>query len=486
MTQHRSLFHLVLLVTALAACTRNPVTGKKQLTLFSEAQEIEIGRQSDPEILRQFGRVSSTQLQDYVGRAGAELAESSHRPDLPWKFTVLDSEVINAFALPGGYVYVTRQILAYMNNEAELASVLGHEIGHITARHGVTQASKAQLAGMALGAGSIVSPTFGQFSQLAQIGMGLLFLKYGRDAERQSDRLGVQYMYRVGYDPRKMSDFFQVFQTLREDGGQQIPGWLSSHPDPPDRIRNTAEQARQVMDAEPRSDLRVNRKAFLDHLEDVVFGPDPREGFTENGKFYHPDLRFLIDYPDSWTVQNTKSAVLFLEPNQSAGVRLTLVPPEAADSPEDRARQVAEDASVELLDGHRTRVNGQQAFLGRYRMKSPENDQVLIALAAFIDYEDLLYELVGLAPERSFPQYSQPIETIVTSFRELRDPRILGVQPDHVSIYQVRRGGTLGDVSRLFPHPGQGPEELARLNRLAADERLPAGTRLKVIVAGRK
>ena len=243
MTQHRSLFHLVLLVTALAACTRNPVTGKKQLTLFSEAQEIEIGRQSDPEILRQFGRVSSTQLQDYVGRAGAELAESSHRPDLPWKFTVLDSEVINAFALPGGYVYVTRQILAYMNNEAELASVLGHEIGHITARHGVTQASKAQLAGMALGAGSIVSPTFGQFSQLAQIGMGLLFLKYGRDAERQSDRLGVQYMYRVGYDPRKMSDFFQVFQTLREDGGQQIPGWLSSHPDPPDRIRNTAEQA---------------------------------------------------------------------------------------------------------------------------------------------------------------------------------------------------------------------------------------------------
>lgn len=123
--------------------------------------------------------------------------------------------------------------------------------------------------------------------------------KRGRDAERQSDRLGVQYMYRVGYDPRKMSDFFQVFQTLGEDSGQQIPGWLSSHPDPPDRIRNTAEQARQVMDAEPRSDLQVNRKAFLDHLEGVVYGPDPREGFTEDGKFYHPDLRFRIDYPDS-------------------------------------------------------------------------------------------------------------------------------------------------------------------------------------------
>lgn len=185
-------------------------------------------------------------------------------------------------------------------------------------------------------------------------------------------------------------------------------------------------------------------------------------------------------------MQNTKSAVLFLEPNQTAGVQLTLVPPEAAGTPEDRARHVAEDASVELLDGRRTRINGQQAFLGRYRIQNPENGQLLTALAAFIDYGDLLYELVGVAPEESFSQYSQSMERLVTSFQELRDSRILKVRPDHVSIYQVRRGGTLGDISRLFPHPGQGPEELARLNRLAADERLPAGTRVKVIVAGRK
>ena len=283
-----------------------------------------------------------------------------------------------------------------------------------------------------------------------------------------------------------MSDFFQVFQTMREDSDQQIPGWLSSHPDPPDRIRATAEQARQVMEEEPRSDLRVNRNTFLDHLEGIVFGPDPREGFTEDGKFYHPDLRFRIDFPNSWKVQNMKSAVLFLEPSQVVGLQLTLVPPGTADTPESRARQVAEDESVELLEGRSMRINGLPAFLGRYRIRSPENGQVLGALASFIDYGDLLYELVGMAPEASFSQYSQPLEKLATSFRELRDSRILGVQPDHVSTYQVRRGGTLGDISRLFPHPEAGPGELARLNRLSTDERLPAGTRVKVIVAGRR
>ncbi len=428
----------------LAGCTRNPVTGKKQISLFSESQEIEIGRQSDPEIQRQFGRVQSTRLQNYVGHAGAELARVSHRPDLPWTFTVLDSDVINAFALPGGYVYVTRQILAYMNNEAELAGVLGHEIGHITARHGVTQASKAQLAGLALGAGSIFSPTFRQFSELAQVGMGLLFLKYGRDAERQSDRLGVQYMYRGGYDPRKLSDFFQVFQAMREDSEQQIPGWLASHPDPPDRIRATADHAREVMDADPRSDLRVNRNTFLDHLEGIVFGPDPREGFSEDGTFYHPDLRFRIDFPDNWKVQNSKSAVLFLDPSQVVGVQLTLAPPGAADTPESRARQVAEEGSVQLLDGRRMRINGLQGYLARYRIRNPGNGQLLGALAAFIDHGDLLYELVGLAPEESFSRYSQQLEKTVTSFRELRDARILAVQPDHVKIYRIRRGGGPG------------------------------------------
>ena len=474
---------LLLAVTVTGACTKNPATGKRQLSLYSEGQEIEIGRQSHPGVLGQFGSLDDSRIQDYVGGTGSELAAVSHRPDLPWTFTVVDSEVINAFALPGGYIYVTREILAHMNNEAELAGVLGHEIGHVTARHGVAQASKAQLAGVALVAGSIFSPTFGQFSDLAQVGMGMLFLKHGRDAERQSDQLGVRYSHAAGYDPRKLSDFFMVFQNMREETGQQIPGWLSTHPDPPDRIRATAELAQQVIEQEPDSNLRVNRNTFLGYLEGLVFGQNPREGFTKEGNFYHPDLRFRIAFPRAWRVQNGKNAVLFLEPDQVAGVQLTLAPAGAGDGPEDRARQVAASSSVELLEGRRRSINGLPAFLGLYRIANQQTGQYLNALAAFIHHGDLLYELVGLAPGTVFSTYSGTLESVVTSFRELRDPQILGVKPDRISIYQVRRGGTLRDIARLFPHPEYTAEDLASLNRISADERLPAGTRVKVLVA---
>jgi predicted Zn-dependent protease len=178
----------------LGSCVKNPVTGGRQLALISASQEIELGKESHPEILAEYGAVENQALQEYLSRVGDELAEISNRPDLPWTFTVLDSPVVNAFAVPGGFVYLTRGILAYMNNEAEMAGVLGHEIGHVTARHSVTQISQQQLFGLGLGLGSIFSSRFRQLSGLAETGVGILMLKYSRDHERQSDQLGIAYM----------------------------------------------------------------------------------------------------------------------------------------------------------------------------------------------------------------------------------------------------------------------------------------------------
>ena len=200
---------LLVLCVALPAvsCATNPVTGKREFTLMSESQELAIGRQADVEIQQTMGLYEDGDLQRYVEDIGLALAEVSHRPALPWHFTVVDSPAINAFALPGGYIYLTRGILAYLQDESDLAGVLGHEIGHVTARHAVRAYTRASGAQLGLVFGQIVVPQMRNpygpsLADAAGTGLDLLFLKFGRDAENQSDRLGAEYARSGGWDPR--------------------------------------------------------------------------------------------------------------------------------------------------------------------------------------------------------------------------------------------------------------------------------------------
>lgn len=350
----------------IAACVKNPVTGGRQLALISESQEIAIGEASHPEILSEFGVVDNPALQEYFSRIGMELAKTSHRPGLPWRFTILDSHVVNAFAVPGGFVYFTRGILAQMNNEAELAGVLGHEIGHITARHSVSQLSRQQLLGLGLGVGSILSPTFRQLGSLAETGVGLFLLKNSRDHERQSDQLGIQYAALAGYDPEQLSRFFEVFVNMREQEGQAIPNWLSTHPSPPDRIKATESAAIATKSKGAKRDYRIDAEPFLSRLEGLAYGEDPREGFEAGGQFVHPDLRFQLDVPAGWKVQNAKNIVVLAEPQGNAVVQLLLVPPEEGQSPEAIGRKIGSQQGVELVEGAAERIHGNLAFAGRY------------------------------------------------------------------------------------------------------------------------
>lgn len=476
---------ILIIVGVLTGCARNPATGEKELALVSESQEVALGQQSHPEILAQFGRIEDEALQSYFSEIGQEMAAISHRPDLPWTFTVVDDPLVNAFALPGGYIYFTRGILAYMNNEAEMAGVLGHEIGHVTARHAVNQMSRAQLFGLGLGLGSIFSPTFRQFSDLAQMGVGLLFLKYGRDDERESDQLGIEYMYEMGYDPREMSDFFQVFQRMSEESGQSMPGWLSSHPTPPSRIRDTQQLAQEILSRSPGSrDLKVRPDRFLRHLDGIIFGENPREGFTQDGHFYHPDMRFQMDYPSAWKVQNGKSAVVFVEPSQNAGVQLTLAPSETP-SPEARARQIGQQPNVRMLRGSRESINGKSAYVAVYDIQG-QSGSGLRAIAAFLLHRDLMFQLVGMAPPSVFNRYSRQLQQVITSFRDLNDREILAVQPDRLDLYTIQRGGTIEDVARLFPNERVSVDDLALLNRVERGEDLGPGTVVKIVRAGRR
>jgi predicted Zn-dependent protease len=218
----------------ISQCAINPVTGKKELMLLSKDQEIAMGRQSDPEIVAAYGLYPSSELQQFIKSEGQEMVKISHRPDIPYEFKILDSPVVNAFAVPGGYVYFTRGIMAHLNSEAEFAGVLGHEIGHIAARHSAKQYSRTMVAQLGITVGSLASEEFGQFSDIATTGASLLFLKYGRDAERQSDKLGVEYCTKVGYDAHAMAGFFNTLQQL-SGSGESLPVFLSTHPDPGER-----------------------------------------------------------------------------------------------------------------------------------------------------------------------------------------------------------------------------------------------------------
>src|SRR5436309_4408224 len=226
----------VLAALGSAGCAVNPATGARQLMLISESQEIAMGRDYDQQVTASIGLYADTAWQHWTRQFGARLAATSERPNLPWTFHVVDDPVVNAFALPGGFIYVTRGILAHLNSEAELAGVVGHEIGHVTARHSASQMSKQQLAQIGLAVGSIASPEFGRYAGVASAGLGVLFLKFSRDDESQADHLGLRYMRRAAYDPREMPHVFEMLTRVSQaEGGGRVPEWLATHPDPENR-----------------------------------------------------------------------------------------------------------------------------------------------------------------------------------------------------------------------------------------------------------
>jgi len=289
------------------SCAVNPVTGKKQLMLMSESQEIALGAQYDPSVLATFGEYKDAGLEAFIQTTGNQMGVLSHRPKLQYHFKILDTPVINAFAVPGGYIYFTRGILAMLNNEAELVGVIGHEMGHITARHTASQQTKQTLGQVLLIGGMIASKKFASVAEQAFQGMQLLFLKFSRDNEREADRLGVEYSSRVSYDAHKMADFFQVLNKMslaEEHGG--IPTFMSTHPDPGDRYNSVNASATEWQQKLKYAEWKVNTDNYLRLVDGIVYGEDPRQGYVEGTTFYHPELKFQFTYPDGgefWNCQ---------------------------------------------------------------------------------------------------------------------------------------------------------------------------------------
>jgi len=293
------------------ACATNPVTGKREFNLMSEAEELAIGQQADAEIRREMGVYDDQEVQRYVSDVGLRLARQSHRPNLPWTFTVVDSPAINAFAVPGGYVYLTRGILPYLDDESELAGVLGHEIGHITARHAAQQYSRQVGGGIGLVLLSIFVPQAAPFQDLSSMGLGVLFLKYSRDDELESDRLGVEYAASAGWDPTGVPRFLSTLNRVSETSEPGVPNWLSTHPAPASRVDEAQPAVAKVAADAPTT---RNRDDFLRAIEGIVVGDSLEQGIVRGNVFLHPMLRIGIEFPEGWDVLNTAEQVMAREP----------------------------------------------------------------------------------------------------------------------------------------------------------------------------
>lgn len=482
MRRHTRLFAasigFVAVAGVLSSCSVNPVTGKRQIMLMSESQEIALGRDSDEAIVAQYGLVDDPALAAYVSEIGQRIVPVSHRPDLTFTFRLLDDPVVNAFALPGGFVYITRGILGYLDSEAALAGVMGHEVGHVTARHSAERYTKQQLLGLGIGIGSVISQDFAEYAGLAGTAAQLLLLKYGRDDERQADRLGVEYATKLKYDTVDMADFFGTLDAL-SGGSARLPDWQSTHPDPGERFETvkalTAEWKTQV----GGGTFSTGRDAYLTRLDGLAFGPNPREGFVEAGTFHHPDLAFSFPVPAGWGVANGKTEVQLGEPNGAAGMIFTLA---AEKSAADAASAFSQTSGIQIASRQAVRAGD---YSGVRLTGTAATQSGSIALSStFVDKDGAVYVFHGLTSTGSFTTYEPTFRSVTDGFRRLTDPALLGVQPVRIHVVRAPRTATFRDLVAGEPIPkraGIDVEGLALVNGVSADDVIPTGTLLKVL-----
>lgn len=472
---------LLILLIFLLSCAVNPVTGKRELMLLSESDEIQLGTQSDGDIVAQYGIYQDEELNRYISEIGMKMAKLSHRPNLPYEFKVMDTPVINAFAVPGGYVYFTRGILAYLNSEAEVAGVMGHEIGHITARHSAKQYSNAQLAQLGLGVGIILSDEFRKYAGLAQFGVGMLFLKFSRDNESQSDELGVEYSTLAGYDAVNMANFFETLDRMSPSENRSgLNEWFSTHPNPEGRAVKVEEMALEWQQKTGKQDLEVGQDEYLKKIDGLVFGEDPRQGYVENGVFYHPDLRFQFLVPAEWKLYNTPSQVQIMSPEQDAAIILLL---ESGITPDEAASKFITNSKANVVSQSNIVVNGYPAK--KVVMDIAAQQGTVRSFAYFIAKEQYVYIFQGLTLLPNYQNFSLQFQSTLGSFKNLTDSEKIDVKPDRIKIITVPKTGVLGDILLSFGVQADELENTALVNGMELGENTQEGTLLKIIEHGR-
>ena len=450
---------------------------------MSEAQEIQLGHEMDAQVKREMGVYEDAELQRYVADIGMRLARASERPNLPWHFTVVDEPAVNAFALPGGYIYITRGILPFLNDEEQMAGVLGHEIGHVTARHSAQQYTKATSAGVGLTLLSIFVPEARPLQGAAETALGVLFLKYGRDDELQADRLGTQYTAKSGWDPRGVGGMLRTLERLDAASGSSkgVPNWLSTHPSPGDRVQKVMAFIESNPSAVGTAGRSTDEAEYERRIDGIIFGDSPSDGLVRGNEFVHPELRLALQFPRGWEIQNSAAQVVAKAPDRDNYMLLQLVP-NARGSLQQIAQGTMANAGFRQLQGERATVNGLEAYVGTYQ-GAMEGLGNVVTVAAHIVHNRNVYFLAGLAPPNQFQGAQAEFANAIRSFHELSASQAASIKPNRVDIYTVRNGETWQAIAERGGSLVK-PSTLAIMNNHDPNQPPKAGDRIKIVVEG--
>jgi predicted Zn-dependent protease len=474
---------LLSLTLLISACAVNPVTGKRQIMLVSESQELAMGQQYDPQVIASFGDYKNDNILSFIQTKANEMGKLSHRPALEYHLRVLDSPVVNAFAVPGGYIYLTRGILAQLNNEAELTGIIGHEMGHITARHSMSQQSKQQLGQLILIGGMIASEKFASYAQYAMQGMQLLFLSFSRADERQADQLGVEYSSKIYYDAHKMADFFNVLNKMNlasNVGG--VPTFLSTHPDPGDRLIAVNKMATEWQDSLKAPQWKVNGNEYLKMIDGIIYGEDPRQGYKDGNVFYHPELLFRFSIPDRWVLENSPMQVTMAPEDGKAMIVFSMSPQK---TPEAAAEATMKELGLTLQENKNVTINGIPALATVSKQVTQDEStgvqQTNMILSYFINYNNLIYVFHGVSTEADFSAYVPVLRSSMTSFARLTEASRINVKPKKILVRSVQKAGALSDAFTYYKVPNDKMSEMALLNNMELTDRVVAGKLIKIV-----
>ena len=468
----------------LAACATNPVTGGSDFVLMSEEQEISLGRQYSAEIVKEMPAYEDPGLASLVQSVGDAIAAHSHRQDLIYRFTVLDSTTVNAFALPGGYIYITRGLLAYLNSEAELAAVLGHEIGHVTARHSVRQHSTATMTGI-LGAVLAASTGIQGADTLTNLAGTAIVRGYGREHELEADRLGAEYIAKTGYDPKGMLEVVGVLKNqeefdklVAEKEGREpnaYHGLFSTHPDNDERFREVVSAAEKFRSADT---ARIDRDAFLQVLDGLTFGDSDEEGIVRNRHFYHKALDFSVTFPDGWRIDNQADRIVARSTDNDGIVQVTITDLNKRITPEafmtERMKledmQHGEPITVGAFNGYSAIADG----------KTPYGERPVRYVVIFRDSKAWI--VAGAAKDRRNPQqYDAAILATARSYHPLSDTEQSLAEAQHLRVIRAPAGTHYADLTKQSPLANFPEEQLRLLNgNYPAGEPEP-GSLLKIV-----
>lgn len=471
----------LLCALAFAGCATNPVTGNPNFVTMSEAQEVSTGRSEDRKVREQYGVYDDPALQHYVNNIGQRLAGVSHRAGLQYQFLVVDSPEVNAFALPGGYIYITRGILAYLNSEAELAAVLGHEIGHVTARHSVQQLSAATAANVGAAVLQIFVPQIrnsGGDALINTLGSALLS-GYGREHELEADRLGAEYLARTGYDPQAMIKVVGVLknqelfdaEVAKAEGREPraYHGLFASHPDNDTRLQEVVREAAKFKSA----GNRIGREEFMRGMEGMVFADSPAQGIVRNNSFYHPDLGFTLKFPAGWRVQNNAQNVAAASPGRNALIDLRSAG-RAEGTPTDVLRKV-------LKLGSGSSVTPQ--LLGKLQAAFTETTLSGKPTRVTVVFLGARAYAIGIQARdaAAFREHQAVMEAATNSFHAMTAQERARAKPLRLRVITAQAGQTFAALARNSPLGKFAENHLRVINGLYPSGEPVAGQALKIV-----